>query len=312
MGGDETREESSPELDTVSDEGARETMPPETAVASPRGRARKSRTPKPPKAKAKAEAPRARKSRKSVAPKSVHDGAKTQQFAPGENPATKVLEAIGRGEDEISIPPSSGDLDEHEGFFAEGAKVGLPSEPPPRVVAGVASSEDRPLRPLVPAARRERMANVVKVAVAVCGVVCLAALVRVGLGHRDHGVHAAAAQVVSTAPAAPVAQAAPVAVAPEPAPPEEPSVPLKPAPEEREDARHALELGKYDDAIAAATRSITVDPTDAEAWLILGAADQAAGHGADARDAFTQCTKQAKSGNVYECGAMLSWNGPPR
>jgi Flp pilus assembly protein TadD len=101
---------------------------------------------------------------------------------------------------------------------------------------------------------------------------------------------------------------------PEPPPAAEtapaPAVPLKSATEEREDARNALEHGKTADAIEAAARSVKVDPTDAEAWLLLGAANQEAGHSAEAHAAFVSCTKEAKTGNVAECGALLSWNGP--
>jgi hypothetical protein len=283
---------------------------------------RKSMAPKPraslaPKAPRQSIAPKPRKSiapkpRKSLAPKAPRNGAKTHMFGPGENPATKFQ----RNEDDISIPPTSGDFDEHESFFAEGALLAAHSDAPPRVVKGRGHTRDvadRPLVPVVPLERRERLATLVKGAVAVSGFLCLAALARVGLVHRaESSAHAAAAQMTSTAPAAKVTEAAPVAVDPPPAPAaeEEPTAPLKSASEEREDARKALELGKQQDAIDAAQRSITVDPTDAEAWLILGAAQLDLGHRAEAHDAFVQCSKQAKTGNTYECGAMLSWNGP--
>jgi len=285
---------------------------------------RKSMAPKPraslaPKAPRQSIAPKPRKSiapkpRKSLAPKAPRNGAKTHMFGPGQNPASKFQ----RHEDDISIPPTSGDFDEHESFFAEGALLAAQSDAPPRVVKGRGRTKDvadRPLVPVVPLERRQRLANLVKGAVAVSGFLCLAALARVGLVHRaESSAHAAAAaaQMISTAPAAKVTEAAPVAVDPPPAPAaeEEPTAPLKSASDEREDARKALELGKQQDAIDAAQRSITVDPTDAEAWLILGAAQLDLGHRAEAHDAFVQCSKQAKTGNTYECGAMLSWNGP--
>jgi hypothetical protein len=295
--------------------------PKAAAKASGTKTPRKSITPKPraslapkPRASLAPKAPRksiAPKPRKSIAPKAPRSGAKTHMFGPGQNPAL----AFQRSEDDISIPPTSGDFDEHETFFAEGARLAL-SEPPPRVIAGRGHTKDaveRPLVPAVPLERRQRLANYVKGAVAVSGFLCLAALVRVGLVHRaESTAHAASAQMVSTAPAAKVTEAAPVAVDPAPAPAAEeaPAAPLKTASEEREDARKALELGKQQDAIDAAQRSLTLDPTDAEVWLILGAAQLDLGHRAEAHDAFLQCSKQAKTGNTYECGAMLSWNGP--
>jgi cytochrome c-type biogenesis protein CcmH/NrfG len=77
------------------------------------------------------------------------------------------------------------------------------------------------------------------------------------------------------------------------------------ASEERELARRALERGKMREAIGAAERSTALDPSDAEAWLILGAAKQEIGHGSEALAAFRSCTKVAKKGPVSECRSML-------
>ena len=46
-------------------------------------------------------------------------------------------------------------------------------------------------------------------------------------------------------------------------------------------------------------------PTDAEAWLVLGAAYQLAGKGTEARDAFRLSTKLATHGGVGECRAFV-------
>jgi hypothetical protein len=319
---DDQRDSSSSDLDDSSDETSVSVAPP--AVAGAKARAKKPRAKATKKAGArKSVAPRSRRADLKTPQSMVVDLANTITLSPGKNPARRSQHP-----DHISIPPA--DLDEHdERFFAEGETVSQRGEHlsrPSRVKAGQASSSDisdRPLSHVVPLARRQKLANYVKIAVAVSSVVCLAALARVGLSKANHGGErsAAAAQVVAHAPITTIAHADPIALAPAAdenaaghdhtfAEEAAPAVPLKSAHEEREDARNALEHGKAKDAIEAATRSITVDPTDAEAWLLLGAANQEAGHPADAHAAFVECTKQAKTGNVGECGAMLSWNGP--
>jgi Flp pilus assembly protein TadD len=75
--------------------------------------------------------------------------------------------------------------------------------------------------------------------------------------------------------------------------------------QERDDARRLLERGKAKDAAEAAARATALDPTDGDAWLLLGAADMEIGKSADARDAFTQCVKQGKRGEIGECRSML-------
>lgn len=123
----------------------------------------------------------------------------------------------------------------------------------------------------------------------------------------------AAAAPVSAPAAAPAPASAPAAVTPAPtdqaaapavaADPDAP--PAKSAKEEKEDSRRFLEHGKRKDAIEAGLRSVALDPTDAEAWLILGSAQQDAGHWKEGRESYTQCLKQAKVGPVSECRMML-------
>ena len=50
---------------------------------------------------------------------------------------------------------------------------------------------------------------------------------------------------------------------------------------------------------------MALDPTDGEAWLLLGAAYQEKGLNAEARRAFTSCLKEGKRGPMGECRAML-------
>ena len=48
-----------------------------------------------------------------------------------------------------------------------------------------------------------------------------------------------------------------------------------------------------------------LDATDAEAWLILGAAYQEKGNIAEARRAYASCVKEGKTGPRTECAKML-------
>ena len=79
----------------------------------------------------------------------------------------------------------------------------------------------------------------------------------------------------------------------------------KAAKKEKLASQVALERGKNDAAIEAGERSVKLDPTDGEAWLILGAAYQAKGKAIDARRCFTACLKEGKRGPKGECAAML-------
>lgn len=79
----------------------------------------------------------------------------------------------------------------------------------------------------------------------------------------------------------------------------------KTALEEKKLSQRALERGKLVDAIEAGERSVALDPTDGEAWLILGASYQSKGNGKDARRCYSACVKEGKRGPLSECRAML-------
>jgi tetratricopeptide (TPR) repeat protein len=115
-------------------------------------------------------------------------------------------------------------------------------------------------------------------------------------------VPAAVAPAAAPEPAA----AAPVAAAPADAP-AAPAVATsdKSALQEKNDSRRALERGKLADAIAAGERSVALDPTDGEAWLLLGAAYQEKGKNADARRCYSSCVKEGKRGPLGECRALI-------
>lgn len=75
--------------------------------------------------------------------------------------------------------------------------------------------------------------------------------------------------------------------------------------EEKAKARSMLEKRKLAEAIEAGEKSVHLDPTDGEAWLILGASYQEKGNLAEARRAYGSCVKEAKTGPRAECAKML-------
>ncbi len=69
-------------------------------------------------------------------------------------------------------------------------------------------------------------------------------------------------------------------------------------------AHNALESGKHAKAIEAGERSVALDPTDAEAWLILGVAYQEKGNKEEAKRCFKSCLTEGKRGPKGECAMM--------
>jgi hypothetical protein len=109
----------------------------------------------------------------------------------------------------------------------------------------------------------------------------------------------------AAAPGEPPPAAAPAEgaqAAPGDAPPAQPD-PVAAA-KEKTASRNALERGKNADAIEAGEKSVALDPTDGEAWLILGAAYQAKGDMKNARRSYKACIEQGKRGPRSECMAM--------
>ncbi len=122
---------------------------------------------------------------------------------------------------------------------------------------------------------------------------------------------APAAAPVEPSPAQPVAAvaapAAPEAKDPPAAAPSDtpaPELDPKAAAKEKNTCRSSLERGKLADAIEAGERSVALDPTDSEAWLILGASYQEKGDMKNARRSYKACLDQGKRGPKYECAAM--------
>ncbi len=192
-----------------------------------------------------------------------------------------------------------------------------PSEPP-----GVELESVEHAPPRIPSpgahARRERFTRYVKGFVGVCTALCVVAVVRVSLGKR-RGEEPVRVVVVAAAPP-PLEQKVAAAPPPPPAPVEIASAPAAsvatplapvtvhdPAAARRElrTAQTALESRRLADAIAAGTRATAFDPTDGEAWLVLGAAFQEAGQLDDARRCYRACLSEGKRGPKSECAAML-------
>ncbi len=123
----------------------------------------------------------------------------------------------------------------------------------------------------------------------------------------------APAASASAAPAAQV-QAPPAATVEEthepPAQPAAGAVDGKSAdPAAARDAKHlaqrALDRGDAARAIEQAKRSVELDATDAETWLILGAAQLQRGAYREAHESFTSCLRDATRGPRGECKALL-------
>jgi CheY-like chemotaxis protein len=70
------------------------------------------------------------------------------------------------------------------------------------------------------------------------------------------------------------------------------------------DAQKALDHGDTARAIDLARKATSADPSNAEAWLTLGAAYEAAGRASYARGAYQSCVQHGKGERVEECRAL--------
>ena len=71
-------------------------------------------------------------------------------------------------------------------------------------------------------------------------------------------------------------------------------------------AQRLLERGSAQRAAEVARRATAIDPSNAEAWLTLGAAYDAAGNRAQARLAYRNCVDSGRGPRVGECKALLA------
>jgi len=79
----------------------------------------------------------------------------------------------------------------------------------------------------------------------------------------------------------------------------------KGAAQEKRTLQTLLDQGAFGKAIEAGERSVALDPTDGDAWLMLGAAYQSVGKAAEARRSFASCVSEGKRGQISECRSML-------
>ncbi|HVH42841.1 MAG TPA: hypothetical protein VM925_10880, partial [Labilithrix sp.] len=231
--------------------------------------------------------------------------------------------------DEISVPPI-GDV-AVEGFFSERDLAGrLEAETDDDDALAATDKAKRKADPKV-VQRRARFVRYVTWAVAGAAVVCLAAVGRTAVSAVSSTSSVASKQAIvgeaaTAAPKAAVPAVAPIAqpsVAPSPstvataaesaAPTEAASAApetasdeiVGDASEEKAKARSLLEKRKIAEAIEAGERSVKLDASDGEAWLILGAAYQEKGNIVEARRAYASCVKEGKTGPRQECAKML-------
>jgi Flp pilus assembly protein TadD len=69
-------------------------------------------------------------------------------------------------------------------------------------------------------------------------------------------------------------------------------------------ASHALVRGATARAVELARQAVAGNPSNADAWLTLGAAYMASGNPGAARDAYRSCIAQAHTPNVSECRVL--------
>jgi tetratricopeptide (TPR) repeat protein len=124
----------------------------------------------------------------------------------------------------------------------------------------------------------------------------------VAAGQRPAAASPPQAQIAE--PAADPPGASPGA-SPPAADPIDPKEAAKEAGKEKAKCRTLIERGRFTDAITAGEQSISLDPTDSEAWLLLGAAYQQKGDAKNAVRSFKACVDQGKRGPKWDCAAML-------
>ena len=66
-----------------------------------------------------------------------------------------------------------------------------------------------------------------------------------------------------------------------------------------------LNAGRNKEAAAYAKRAVEADPSNSEAWIVLGAAQSSLGDRKAARQSYKSCAEQGRGEYVIECKRML-------
>jgi hypothetical protein len=205
-----------------------------------------------------------------------------------------------------------------ERFFADAPEAPTPELPP---IVETSEVEAPPREAPAVLARRRYLMRYVAGAVSLAALIGIGALVRVtsARGALRSSMSVSAAEMLPPAASPPdeaiepppeVAAAPPPAVAdsadePSPNATDPTDADPKAARAARVESLHELELGHFAASIEAGERSVSLDPADADAWLILGAAYQKRGAWVNARRCFTSCVHLATRGDHFQCWALL-------
>jgi tetratricopeptide (TPR) repeat protein len=258
--------------------------------------------------------------------------------------AERKAEEAAIDRDDASIPPvlvaaKPEPTDDHaDRFFAEGD-----SQSSIRIAVVTDEAEEEPnpeLKWRLSPAVQQRRSRYTKIAQRVVGALAVVALIGLGkaaltrapsadvplkalanaaaqpLARAEEEVKAAAPKAEEPKPEQPQVQAGaevkadePAAAAAAPAPVTDPAAAPSAEPSsdpkaDKKAAQQAIERGDNKTAVEMGERVLEADPSDAEVWLIVGAAYQAMGQNAKAHQAFASCVQKAKHGPIGECGAL--------
>lgn len=189
------------------------------------------------------------------------------------------------------------------------------------VTNGFYAATDPPPRPRPE--RRRGVARYIASAVVVAGVLGIAAGMRLTAAQSEPGARASRrwltpAQTAPLQTVGPSAAQVAAAVAPTVAPATSSSAgaphtdksaapteaDAQAANEAKQASQRALERGNVALSVETGERSVELDSSDAEAWLILGAAYLQRGSAAEAHRCFASCVQLATRGPRRECAAL--------
>jgi hypothetical protein len=255
-----------------------------------------------------------------------------------EEAAKAAREGFGKtAEDDTSVPPV--DLEVHDEFFAAGEKV-----PVTRDASGSYAGIDPRHAQKMTAAAHARRAHLSRYVIWAVGAAAGLLVVGLTVSKLRHPVDEPARHEIAhvVAPVETQATATQQAAAAQPPPVQElsdqgnlddkkaddtkvdddkkdevkdepdkkpdemPAEKPKNAWQEKQAAKAALERGANGVAIAAGERSVALDPSDGEAWLVLGGAYQAMGNNGQAKRCYNACVSQGKKGPIGDCRDMLT------